>query len=252
MKAISEAYTNLTAVTKDNFVPKSFYNDYGKRFLDILVAGSMLLVLAPLMTVVAFLVYRANGGNPLFFQKRPGKNGKVFLTYKFKTMTDAKDASGKLLPDEQRLFPTGQLLRKLSLDELPQLLNVLKGDMSLIGPRPLLVQYLPLYNSYQSHRHDVTPGITGLAQTRGRNALSWERRFRYDVFYVKNLSFLLDMKILWETFSTVFKTEGVEFEVSSELSYFLGTPKRPWNKQIVNTEISNIDDNFNSKQVGNR
>ena len=161
------------------------------------------------MLIVTVLLLFANKGNPFFYQNRPGKNTSIFRLYKFKTMNDKKDADGKLLPDAQRITKTGRIIRSLSLDELPQLWNVLKGDMSLVGPRPLLVKYLKHYTPEQARRHEVRPGITGWAQVNGRNAISWEKKFEYDVYYVENLSIALDMKILWLTFLKVLKREGI-------------------------------------------
>ena len=173
------------------------YKSFFKRIIDFTAALIGFTVLFPLFLLIALFLTIANDGKPFFFQRRPGKNGKVFSIIKFKTMNDRKDDSGKLLPDEVRLTAVGKFVRKTSLDEIPQLLNVLKGDMSLIGPRPLLLQYLPLYNAEQKKRHDVRPGITGWAQVNGRNAISWEQKFAYDVWYVHNCSFVLDLKILF-------------------------------------------------------
>ena len=161
-----------------------------------------------------------------FKQQRPGKNEKIFTLYKFRTMTDARDENGNLLPDEVRLTAFGKMLRSTSLDELPELFNILKGDMSLIGPRPLLVKYLPLYNEEQRHRHDVRPGLTGLAQVNGRNAISWEKKFEYDVEYVRNLSFLLDCRILLQTVKAVFKREGISSATDATMEAFKGTPEK--------------------------
>lgn len=180
------------------------YQNYFKRLFDFLAAFFGLLVLSPLFIVVMTGLYVANQGKPFFFQTRPGKDEKLFRIVKFKTMNDKKDSEGNLLSDAERLTTIGRFVRKTSLDEIPQLLNVLKGDMSLIGPRPLLVQYLPLYNATQKKRHDVRPGITGWAQVNGRNAISWEQKFAYDVWYVDNCSFLLDIKIIVLTLKKVF------------------------------------------------
>ena len=180
-----------------------------KRLFDILVSLFAIIVFTIPMLIVAIIV-RAKMGSPVIFtQKRPGLHGKPFHIYKFRTMTNEKDDQGKLLPNEDRITKSGQIIRKLSLDEFPQLFNVLKGDISLVGPRPLLMEYLPLYNQKQARRHDVRPGITGWAQVNGRNAISWEERFELDVWYVDNQSFLLDMKILFMTVLKVFKSEGV-------------------------------------------
>jgi sugar transferase EpsL len=179
-----------------------------KRALDILVASTLLAVLSPLLLVIAMVVRLTSGSPAMFTQDRPGKGGKVFRLYKFRTMNDARDATGRLLPDEQRLSRAGRLLRATSMDELPEFWNVLKGDMSLVGPRPLRVQYLDHYTPTQAHRHDVRPGITGLAQVSGRNDLSWSRRLELDVWYVENSSFWLDVRILARTVRTVLHREG--------------------------------------------
>ncbi|KGR73974.1 sugar transferase [Ureibacillus sinduriensis] len=180
-----------------------------KRMIDIILSFLALLVLAPIILLVAVLVRKKLGSPIIFKQLRPGRNGEIFQLYKFRTMTDEKDEDGELLPDTVRLTNFGQLLRKLSLDELPQLWNILKGDMSFVGPRPLLVEYLPLYNERQARRHDVRPGITGWAQVNGRNAISWEQKFEYDVWYVQNQSLFLDFKILFLTFKKVLQSEGI-------------------------------------------
>ena len=175
------------------------------------------------MLIVALLIYIKMGRPILFTQKRPGRDGKIFTIYKFRTMTNEKDKFGNLLPDEKRLKGVGKAIRSLSLDELPQLFNVLKGDMSFIGPRPLLVEYLPLYNEEQARRHEVTPGITGWAQVNGRNAISWEDKFRYDVWYVDNCSFLVDMKIVWLTILKVLKKEGISSSSHATMEKFKGS-----------------------------
>jgi len=176
----------------------------------------------PVLIPAGILLTIANRGNPFFFQKRPGKNGRIFTIVKFKTMNDRKDAQGNLLPDAQRLTKIGKLIRKTSIDEIPQLWNVLKGDMSLVGPRPLLPEYLPLYNDFQKRRHEVRPGITGWAQVNGRNAVSWPQKFEYDVWYVDHLNFWLDVKILLLTLKKVFKSEGVVPEGASTAGRFKG------------------------------
>src|SRR5690606_27112101 len=175
-----------------------------KRWLDFVAALIGLLLLSPILLIMTFCLFFFNDGKPFFLQFRPGKGGKVFRIIKFKTMNDRKDKDGNLLPDSKRITPLGAFVRKTSLDEILQLINVLKGDMSLIGPRPLLVQYLPLYNAHQARRHEVRPGITGWAQVNGRNAISWKQKFDYDVWYVNNISFLLDSKILLMTIKKVF------------------------------------------------
>lgn len=180
-------------------------------------------MLSPIFILLTILLAVANSGNPFFTQIRPGKNARPFRLIKFKTMNDKKDASGKLLPDAERLTAIGKFIRKTSLDELPQLINVLKGDMSLIGPRPLLMEYLPLYNKEQARRHEVKPGITGWAQVNGRNALSWEQKFEYDVYYVDNCSFVLDFKVLIKTTGKVFISEGISQYGHATAEKFTGT-----------------------------
>ncbi|GGW87289.1 sugar transferase [Salegentibacter mishustinae] len=185
------------------------YKHFFKKILDFFIAFTALLVLSPLLIPITVLLALANNGKPFFFQKRPGKNGRIFSIIKFKTMTDEKDENGDLLPDEKRLTAVGKFVRKTSIDEIPQLINVLKGNMSLIGPRPLLPQYLSLYSERQRKRHDVKPGITGWAQVNGRNAISWTKKFEYDVWYVENLSFGLDVRIIFKTIKKVVVSEGI-------------------------------------------
>jgi undecaprenyl phosphate N,N'-diacetylbacillosamine 1-phosphate transferase len=198
------------------------YKLFSKSIFDFLAALFGLLLLCPIFLIVSIGLFFANQGKPFFFQIRPGKNEKLFRIVKFKTMNDKKDSDGNLLPDAYRLTKIGQLVRKTSLDELPQLINVLKGDMSLIGPRPLLPEYLPLYNVSQKRRHEVKPGITGWAQVNGRNAISWSQKFEYDVWYVNNVSFLLDCKIVYLTINKVFKREGITSENSVSAEAFKG------------------------------
>jgi len=198
------------------------YKKIIKPFFDFLAALLGLLILSPLLLTVWISLSLANQGKPFFFQTRPGKNEKLFKILKFKTMNDKKDDEGNLLPDAKRLSKIGAFVRKTSLDEIPQLINVLKGDMSLIGPRPLLVEYLPLYNEEQQKRHNVRPGITGWAQVNGRNAISWEQKFELDVWYVKHLSFLLDVKILFLTIKKVLVSEGIAAEGQATMEYFKG------------------------------
>lgn len=199
------------------------YNSFFKRLIDFTFAIIGLLLLSPILFIVIFGLYFSNQGKPFFFQLRPGKNEKIFKIIKFKTMNDKKDSDGKLLSDDKRLTKIGKIVRKFSLDEIPQLINVLKGDMSLIGPRPLLPEYLSLYNETQKQRHEVKPGITGWAQINGRNAISWEEKFKYDVWYVKNLNFFLDLKILFLTAKKVFKSEGINSEGSVTTEPFKGS-----------------------------
>lgn len=194
-----------------------------KRFFDAILAALALLMLAPVMLVTALLVRRYLGSPVLFSQTRPGFKGKPFQVYKFRTMTDARDSDGNLLPDDVRLTPFGLFLRSSSLDELPQLFNVLKGDIALVGPRPLLMAYLPLYSARQARRHDVRPGITGWAQVNGRNAISWEQKFELDVWYVENQSFWLDLKILALTLKKVFVKEGISADGTHTMPRFNGS-----------------------------
>ena len=200
----------------------SFYEKYIKRALDIVLSGVAMLVLSPVLLVTALLVRTKLGSPVLFHQDRPGRDGKIFRLYKFRSMTDERDAQGELLPDEIRLTKFGKLLRSTSLDELPELWNIFRGDMSIVGPRPLLVKYLPLYNEEQRHRHDVRPGLTGWAQVNGRNSITWEDKFRYDVWYVRNISLLLDVKIVFLTVKKVFCREGISSEDSATMEDFTG------------------------------
>jgi sugar transferase EpsL len=194
-----------------------------KRLFDFLAALAGILMLSPVLLVLAVLVRRKLGSPVFFKQQRPGVNGKIFTMYKFRTMTDARNEDGNLLPDEDRLPAFGKFLRSTSLDELPELINVLKGDMSLVGPRPLLVQYLPRYSTFQARRHEVRPGITGWAQVNGRNALLWDEKFALDVWYVDNASFSLDLKILWMTVEKIIKREGINQEGQVTASEFMGS-----------------------------
>ena len=199
------------------------YKHYFKRFFDFGVALVALICMSPILIVVTIWLHFANkGAGAFFFQKRPGKDGKIFKVIKFKTMTDERDADGNLLPDADRLTNVGRFVRSTSIDELPQLINVLKGDMALIGPRPLLVQYLPLYNKEQARRHDVRPGITGWAQVNGRNAISWTKKFELDVWYVDHCSLWLDVKIIFMTVRCVLAREGISAEGSATMEDFVG------------------------------
>ena len=199
------------------------YEKYIKRPQDFLCALAALIVLSPVMLVTALLVRIKLGSPVLFTQDRPGKDGKIFKLYKFRSMTDERDAKGNLLPDEDRLPTFGKKLRSTSLDELPELLNILNGDMSVVGPRPLLVRYLPRYNEHQARRHEVRPGFTGLAQVHGRNAISWEEKFDWDVKYVDHITFFGDWQIIYETFKVVFKREGISSATSATMEEFEGT-----------------------------
>lgn len=199
------------------------YRFFFKRAIDILVSGSALLILfLPLAAVTLWLHFANKGTGAFFFQERPGKNGKIFKVVKFKSMTDERDAEGNLLPDAERLTTVGRFVRSTSIDELPQLWNVLKGDMSLIGPRPLLVQYLPLYSPEQARRHEVRPGITGWAQCHGRNAISWQKKFELDVWYVDHISFITDCKVILTTIKKVLKREDINSETSATMEAFNG------------------------------
>ena len=199
------------------------YRDFFKRGLDIAVSGTALLVLAvPLAAVTVWLHFANKGAGAFFFQERPGKNGKIFRVIKFKTMTDERDTEGKLLPDADRLTKVGRFVRSTSIDELPQLWNVFKGDMSLNGPRPLLVQYLPVYSPEQARRHEVRPGITGWAQCHGRNAISWKKKFELDVWYVDHISFVTDCKVVLTTIQKVLKRADISSDTSATMEAFNG------------------------------
>lgn len=198
------------------------YKTFFKRAIDFLTAFIALLIISPIFLLLIIFLAIANDGKPFFVQRRPGKKGKIFSIVKFKTMNDRKDADGNLLSDAERLTKIGAFVRKTSLDEIPQLINVVKGDMSLIGPRPLLVQYLPLYNDFQNKRHNIRPGITGWAQVNGRNAISWEKKFEYDVWYVNNISLLLDIKIVLLTIKKVFISEGINADNVATTEPFRG------------------------------
>ncbi|TDP59198.1 sugar transferase [Flavobacterium dankookense] len=198
------------------------YKHFFKRVIDFTASLIGFVLVLPLFILIVLFLTIANDGKPFFFQKRPGKNGKVFRIVKFKTMNDKKDKDGKLLSDEVRLTAVGKFVRKTSLDEIPQLLNVIIGDMSLIGPRPLLTDYLHLYNDFQNRRHEVKPGITGWAQVNGRNAISWDKKFEYDVWYVDNIGFLLDCKIILKTVQKVIQSEGINAQDGNTIEPFNG------------------------------
>lgn len=200
------------------------YKHFIKRLIDFIVALAALIILAiPLFLITLWLHFANKGAGAFFFQERPGLHGKIFRIVKYKTMTDERDENGELLPDEERLTPIGRFVRSCSIDELPQLWNVVKGEMSFIGPRPLLVQYLPLYSEEQMHRHDVRPGITGWAQCHGRNAISWTKKFELDVWYVRNISFMTDLKVILSTIKTVLVREGISSETCDTMEDFDGT-----------------------------
>lgn len=202
------------------------YAKYLKRYLDFWIALIALIVLSPVLIALTVIGAMKMKGNPFFTQERPGWHEKIFKLIKFRTMTNEKDKNGKLLPDEVRLNKYGRFLRSTSLDELPELINILKGDMAIIGPRPLLVRYLPRYNKMQHHRHDVRPGLTGYAQVNGRNALTWEKKFKLDVWYVKNISLMLDIKIFISTIKAVLRHEGISGEGSETMTEFMGTESK--------------------------
>lgn len=202
---------------------KGFYEKYIKRPQDFCCALAATIVLSPIMAVTALLVRVKLGAPVIFKQERPGLHGKIFTLYKFRTMTDEKDKNGKLLPDEVRLTKFGKMLRSTSLDELPELINMLKGDMAVVGPRPLLVKYLPLYNEHQARRHEVRPGFTGYAQVNGRNAITWDDKFEKDVFYVDHITFLGDWNIIFQTLKTVIRREGISSGSSVTMEEFKGS-----------------------------
>ncbi|QIX62424.1 sugar transferase [Hymenobacter sp. BT18] len=204
--------------------PSSWYLRWGKRLVDVLVATPLLVLVLPLLLPVAVALAAQNGGAWLFRQRRPGWLGHSFTLYKLQTMTSRRDAAGQLLPDAERLTPLGRWVRSASVDELPQLWNVLRGDLSLVGPRPLLEQYLPLYSPEQARRHAVRPGITGWAQVNGRNAISWEQKFAYDVWYVDHVSFALDLRILWRTLGRVVAAQDISAHGQATMEAFRGTP----------------------------
>lgn len=206
------------------------YKNGIKRIFDFLLSLIAILILSPLIILIALLVKLKLGSPIIFSQKRPGLNGKIFTLHKFRTMTDKKDENGELLPDHIRMTRFGKILRATSLDEIPELYNILKGEMSFIGPRPLLIEYLPLYNKHQYRRHEVRPGLSGLAQISGRNAISWEERFELDIYYIDNLSFFQDIKIFLITLKKVFVREGVEFENGNQNNKFKGTKEIKKNK----------------------
>jgi lipopolysaccharide/colanic/teichoic acid biosynthesis glycosyltransferase len=209
----------LTFLSK---IKLKMYKSFFKRIIDFVSALLGLCLLSPLLVLVTIGLYYSNQGKPFFFQLRPGLNGMIFKIIKFKTMNDKKDAKGNLMSDGERLTKIGAFVRKTSLDEIPQLFNVIKGDMSLIGPRPLLPEYLPLYNEAQRRRHEVRPGITGWAQVNGRNAISWDKKFEYDVWYVENINFMLDLKIFFLTLKKVFVREGINMQGQVTTEAFKG------------------------------
>lgn len=202
---------------------QTFYQKYGKRFLDIIMSLSAIIILSPLLLVLFILVRVKLGSPAIFTQERPGKDEKIFKMYKFRSMTDERDVNGNLLPDDKRLTSFGRKLRSTSLDELPELFNILKGDMSIVGPRPLLVDYLTLYNEEQKQRHNVRPGLTGYAQVNGRNLIDWDERFKKDIYYVRNVSIITDIRVIYDTFKVVLKKDGISSGTSSTMEKFKGT-----------------------------
>lgn len=202
------------------------YAKYGKRMLDFLLSLAALIVLSPILLILTIVGAVVMKGNPFFTQPRPGKDEKIFKLVKFRTMTNAKDKDGKLLPDEKRLTRYGKFLRSTSLDELPELWNIVKGEMAIVGPRPLLVEYLTLYNEEQKHRHDVRPGLTGYAQVHGRNAISWEQKFKFDVAYVRRITFAGDIKIILGTVKAVLKRDGISSETAATMEAFKGNTEK--------------------------
>jgi lipopolysaccharide/colanic/teichoic acid biosynthesis glycosyltransferase len=196
-----------------------------KRILDFLLSLMALLILSPVLLILTILGACFMGGNPFFTQRRPGKGEKIFRLIKFRTMSNRRDENGNLLPDEVRLNQYGRFLRSTSLDELPELINILLGQMSIVGPRPLLVKYLPRYNAQQRRRHEVRPGLTGWAQVNGRNAISWEEKFQYDIEYVENISFSMDIKVIFTTISKIFKREGISSDTAATMEEFMGSPE---------------------------
>ena len=222
--AVIAGIADLVSRRDGGHKPYGPYEKYIKRPLDAFLATGALIVFSPILLITAVLV-RAKLGSPvLFCQERPGKDEKIFKLYKFRTMTDEREENGELLPDEIRLTKFGRVLRSTSLDELPELLNIIKGDMSVVGPRPLLVKYLPYYTAEQRKRHDVRPGLTGYAQAHGRNAVSWEDKFAMDVWYTRHVSFVTDVKIIWDTVMAVLKRDGISSETSATMEEFMGTP----------------------------
>lgn len=205
------------------FKETEVYANFFKRLIDFILSACAIIVLGIPLLIVALLIKVKLGSPVLFKQRRPGKNGNIFEIYKFRTMTDERDANGNLLPDNERLTDFGKLLRSTSIDELPEILNIVKGDMAIIGPRPLLEEYLPLYNEEQAHRHDVRPGLTGWAQINGRNTISWEDKFKYDVEYVRNISFMFDLKIFFLTIKKVFVREGINASAEVTMDKFRGS-----------------------------
>ena len=222
--AVIAGVADIFSSAKGTHKPYGSYEKCIKRPLDAFLATGALIVFSPILLIIAILVRVKLGSPVLFRQERPGKDEKIFKLYKFRTMTNERDENGELLPDEIRLTKFGKFLRSTSLDELPELLNIVKGDMAVVGPRPLLVRYLPRYNEEQHHRHDVRPGLSGYAQAHGRNAVSWEDKFAMDVWYANHITFSTDVKIIWNTVMAVVKRDGISSETSATMEEFMGTP----------------------------
>ena len=222
--AVIAGVADLVSHRESSHKPYGPYERYIKRPLDAFLATGALIVFSPILLITAVLVRTKLGSPVLFCQERPGKDEKIFRLYKFRTMTDERDENGELLPDEVRLTKFGRMLRSTSLDELPELLNIIKGDMSVVGPRPLLVRYIDRYNEEQHHRHNVRPGLSGYAQAHGRNAVSWEDKFAMDVWYTRHVSFVTDVKIIRDTIMAVLKHDGISSETSATMEEFMGTP----------------------------
>lgn len=210
---------------KSSHKPKGMYEKFFKRVIDVFMSAGALIVFSPIIAITAILVRVIHGSPIVYVQERPGRDEKIFKIYKFRTMTNETDANGELLPDEKRLTKFGKFLRSSSIDEILELVNIIKGDMSIVGPRPLLVRYLDRYNEEQHHRHDVRPGLTGYAQAHGRNTVSWEDKFAMDVWYTKNITFINDARIIFDTIGTVLKHEGISSETSETMEEFMGTSK---------------------------
>ena len=216
--------TQLLEKKTNNHQPRGIYERFFKRILDVFLSTGALIVFSPVICITAILVRIKHGSPVVYTQERPGKDEKIFKIYKFRTMTDEKDSNGELLPDEERITKLGRALRRSSLDELLELVNIIKGDMSIIGPRPLLVRYLSRYTEEQRHRHDVTPGLTGYAQAHGRNAVSWEDKFAMDIWYTKNITFRNDVRIFLDTIRVVLNHDGISSKTSATMEEFMGTP----------------------------
>ena len=225
--------TQIKPIEVEVRVSNGIYAKYIKRAMDFFLSFCAIVVLSPIMIVLTVVGAISMKGNPFFTQLRPGKNEKIFKLIKFRTMTCEKDKDGNLLPDDKRLTKYGKFLRSTSLDELPELINILKGDMAIVGPRPLLVKYLPLYSERQHHRHDVRPGLTGLAQVHGRNAISWEEKFELDLDYIKNISAIADIKIILETVKAVLVREGISSNTSQTMEEFKGNPTKVKEKEPI-------------------